>query len=88
MKVTNGLVGRKHVAVEFDGQNVTITRGMLGSKSATIPVSRITSVGFKKSMLTAGHIEFIAAGVDGKVEFGGLKSKQFDALRQEVEAAL
>lgn len=88
MKVTNGLIGRKHVAVEFDGQNVTITRGMLGSKTATIPLSRITSVGFKKSMLTAGHIEFTAAGVDGKVEFGAIKAAQFGELRQAVEAAL
>ena len=88
MKVSNGIVGRKQVTVEFDGSNVIVKRGVIGSKVTTIPVSRVTSVGFKKAMLTAGYIEFIAAGFDGKVEFGGLKSRQFVALRQEVEAAL
>lgn len=86
---TNGIPGTRRDVVTFDGRSVVIRRGLLGRDEDTIPLSRITSVGFNKSLLGRGFIEFTAAGVsDGKVEFGVLWAKQFGILRAAVEAAL
>jgi hypothetical protein len=88
LTATNGIPGTRRDVVEFDGNTVTIKRGLLGSAVTTIPVSRMTSVGWKKSLTGRGHIEFIAAGMDGKIEFNGWWVKQFEAMHNAVEAAL
>jgi hypothetical protein len=88
LTATNGIPGTRRDVVEFDGITVVIKRGLLGQKVETIPVSRMSSVGWKKSILGKGHIEFTTAGMDGKVEFNALWARQFEALRYAVEAAL
>ena len=85
---TSGIPGTKRAVVKFDGTTVVIKRGLFGRDQTTIPVSRITSVGFEQGLLRGGHIEFTAAGLDGKVEFGPLWGGQFEILRRAVEAAL
>jgi hypothetical protein len=84
----NSLTGIGGELVEFDGTTVTIKRGITRSNVTTIPVSRMSSVGWKKSITGKGFIEFIAAGLDGKVEFNAWTWRQFEAMHDAVEAAL
>jgi hypothetical protein len=88
LTATNSVTGIGGDRVEFDGETVTIKRGLTRSQTITIPISRMSSVGWKKSITGKGYIEFIAAGVDGKVEFNYLTSKQFEPMRAAVEAVL
>jgi len=78
--------GKAHVL--FDGQMVRIKRGTFGRSEAKIPVSRITMVGWRKSLIGGGHIEFVAAGIDGKVPFMWWHTDEFERLRSAVDAAV
>jgi hypothetical protein len=89
IQVSNGFIGGDKTVVEFDGSAITVRRGMFGNRVATIPVSRVTQVGWKTPLLAGhGHIEFVAADVEGKVAFRLNKRRQFEALRDAVQAAM
>jgi hypothetical protein len=88
LTATNSVTGIGGDLVEFDGATVSIKRGLTHSKVITIPLARMSSVGWKKSITGKGYIEFIAAGVDGKVEFNFYTYRQFEAMRAAIEAAL
>jgi hypothetical protein len=88
LTAANGMPGTRRTVVEFDGTAVVIRRGLLGSGVTTIPVSRITSVGWKRTLAGSGWIEFTAAGMDGRVTFNTWSVRKFEAMRAAVEAAL
>ena len=88
MQVRNGLINERKVVVSFDGQMVKIRRGMFGRTEVSIPVSKITLVGWHKNRVAGGYIEFVAAGADGRVEFMPWSTKEFAALRAAVDAAV
>jgi hypothetical protein len=86
VEATSGLV--RPVTVIFDGGSITIKRGLFGRDETRIPLSRITAVNFRKGLTGRGHIEFIGAGEDARVEFAMWKAAQFEALAASVSAAL
>lgn len=90
IEASNGLHGERKTAVTFDGQTVRIERGQRASQrtATSIPASRITMIGFKVSLSGPRYIEFVSAGVDGRVEFPYWKRGEFQALREAVTAAL
>lgn len=89
IKASNGFLGSDSAVVEFDGSAVTIKRGLFGNRVITIPVSRMTQVGWRVPVLAGhGRIEFIAAGADGLVKFKMIKKGKFEALRAAVEEAM
>ncbi len=89
---SNGMMGKDKAVVTFDGSTVIIKKGTFGRTEIRIPVSKITTVGWHKSLLGKGHVDFIAAGLDGKVEFRpGLNNqhtKEFEALRAAINEAV
>lgn len=85
IEARNGLLGSARVTVTFDGSTVVIRRGLFSRTEARIPISRITMVGWEKHLASGGHIEFVAAGVDGKVPFTWWKTAGFEALRAAVD---
>ena len=83
IEVNSGFVGNQRTVVTFDGAFVTIRRGLLGRNEARIPVSKITMVGYRRqAMKGGGQIEFVAAGLDGRVKFTWWKANDFDRLRE------
>jgi hypothetical protein len=87
---SNGAIGfdKAVVTLDDDCTVVTIRRGMLGRKETTIPVSRITMLGWKHSIAGSGHIEFVAASVDGYVRFAAWKHGEFEVLRDAINAKI
>ncbi len=87
---SNGAIGfdKAVVSLDDDGTVVTIRRGILGRRETAIPVSRITMLGWKHSITGSGHIEFVAASVDGRVRFAAWKHQEFEALRDAVNAKI
>lgn len=80
-----------NVTVTFDGRMVTIVRRkMTRTNEKRIPVSSITSVGWRQPGVRPGRIGFTLKGGDDEQEASFVKKSaaDFEALRDAVEAAL
>lgn len=87
IEASAGLLNDK-VTVSLDGSAVIIKRGMVGRNERRIPLNRISEVAFKTGLAGGGYIEFVAAGVDGRVKFPPWKKAEFTALKEAADQAM